>query len=54
MVHILALAHVQVALVHGIVMGGGGAMVAPLKFSVVTEKTVCILNYKNIDISTIF
>jgi enoyl-CoA hydratase/carnithine racemase len=31
----------QVALVHGIVMGGGGAMVAPSKFSVVTENAVC-------------
>lgn len=31
----------QVALVNGLVMGGGAAMVAPLKFAVVTEKTVC-------------
>ena len=30
------------ALVNGLVMGGGAAMVAPLKFAVVTEKTVCI------------
>ncbi|TVU35082.1 hypothetical protein EJB05_16951, partial [Eragrostis curvula] len=29
-----------VALVNGLVMGGGAAMVAPLKFAVVTEKTV--------------
>ena len=29
------------ALVNGLVMGGGAAMVAPLKFAVVTEK-VCI------------
>ncbi|RWR97205.1 3-hydroxyisobutyryl-CoA hydrolase-like protein 5 [Cinnamomum micranthum f. kanehirae] len=28
-----------VALVHGIVMGGGGSLTVPLKFSVVTEKT---------------
>jgi 3-hydroxyisobutyryl-CoA hydrolase len=31
-----------VALVNGLVMGGGAAMVAPLKFAVVTEKTVCV------------
>ncbi|EMS60595.1 3-hydroxyisobutyryl-CoA hydrolase-like protein 5 [Triticum urartu] len=30
----------KVALVNGLVMGGGAAMVAPLKFAVVTEKTV--------------
>lgn len=30
----------MVALVNGIVMGGGGTMVVPLKFSVVTEKTI--------------
>lgn len=37
---------VQVALVHGIVMGGGGAMVVPSKFSVVTENAVCFFtNY---------
>ncbi|KAL5989982.1 hypothetical protein ACLOJK_010877 [Asimina triloba] len=30
----------NVAMVHGIVMGGGAALSAPLKFSVVTEKTV--------------
>ncbi|KAL6845562.1 hypothetical protein ACP4OV_025057 [Aristida adscensionis] len=29
-----------IALVNGLVMGGGAAMVAPLKFAVVTEKTV--------------
>jgi 3-hydroxyisobutyryl-CoA hydrolase len=29
-----------VALVNGLVMGGGAAMVAPLKFAVVTEKTI--------------
>jgi hypothetical protein len=34
----------QVALVNGLVMGGGAAMVAPLKFAVVTEKTVCANN----------
>jgi len=32
----------QVALVHGISMGGGAALMIPLKFSVVTEKTVSI------------
>lgn len=31
---------IQVAIANGIVMGGGGAMVVPLKFSAVTEKTV--------------
>ena len=35
-------AFIQVALVNGLVMGGGAAMVAPLKFAVVTEKTVRI------------
>ncbi|KAK9285152.1 hypothetical protein L1049_024337 [Liquidambar formosana] len=30
----------QVALVHGISMGGGASLMVPLKFSVVTEKTV--------------
>ncbi|KAL4199019.1 hypothetical protein AMTRI_Chr03g142830 [Amborella trichopoda] len=30
----------QVALVHGLVMGGGASLVVPSKFSVVTEKTV--------------
>jgi hypothetical protein len=30
----------QVALVNGLAMGGGAALVAPLKFAVVTEKTV--------------
>lgn len=30
----------QVALVHGISMGGGAALMVPIKFSVVTEKTV--------------
>lgn len=32
----------QVALVHGISMGGGASLMVPMKFSVVTEKTVCI------------
>lgn len=32
----------QVALVNGISMGGGAALMIPLKFSVVTEKTVGI------------
>lgn len=39
---IYACAFIQVALVNGLVMGGGAAMVAPLKFAVVTEKTVRI------------
>ncbi|EPS72211.1 hypothetical protein M569_02543, partial [Genlisea aurea] len=30
----------QVALVHGICMGGGASLMVPMKFSVVTEKTV--------------
>ncbi|KAJ0763247.1 putative 3-hydroxyisobutyryl-CoA hydrolase [Helianthus annuus] len=30
----------QVALVHGIAMGGGATLMVPMKFSVVTEKTV--------------
>lgn len=30
----------QVALVHGFSMGGGASLMVPLKFSVVTEKTV--------------
>ncbi|KAL0443740.1 UNVERIFIED_CONTAM: 3-hydroxyisobutyryl-CoA hydrolase-like protein 5 [Sesamum latifolium] len=30
----------EVALVHGISMGGGASLMAPMKFSVVTEKTV--------------
>ncbi|XP_020230536.1 3-hydroxyisobutyryl-CoA hydrolase-like protein 5 [Cajanus cajan] len=38
--HINTYKKAQVALVHGISMGGGAAFLAPLKFSVVTEKTV--------------
>lgn len=38
--HINTYKKTQVALVHGISMGGGAALMAPLKFSVVTEKTV--------------
>ncbi|RWR97390.1 3-hydroxyisobutyryl-CoA hydrolase-like protein 5 [Cinnamomum micranthum f. kanehirae] len=38
--HIHTYKKTQVALVHGIVMGGGGSLTVPLKFSVVTEKTV--------------
>ncbi|XP_071691012.1 3-hydroxyisobutyryl-CoA hydrolase-like protein 5 [Rutidosis leptorrhynchoides] len=30
----------QVALVHGIAMGGGASLMVPMKFSVVTEKTI--------------
>lgn len=33
----------QVSLVHGIAMGGGASFMVPMKFSVVTEKTVGIL-----------
>nr|XP_009762133.1 PREDICTED: 3-hydroxyisobutyryl-CoA hydrolase-like protein 5 isoform X1 [Nicotiana sylvestris]XP_016506692.1 PREDICTED: 3-hydroxyisobutyryl-CoA hydrolase-like protein 5 isoform X1 [Nicotiana tabacum] len=32
----------QVALVHGMCMGGGGSLMVPMKFSVVTEKSVSI------------
>lgn len=39
----------QVALVNGISMGGGAALMIPLKFSVVTEKTVSFfVSYKQI------
>ncbi|KAF7037778.1 hypothetical protein CFC21_048076, partial [Triticum aestivum] len=38
--HIHTYKKTTVALVNGLVMGGGAAMVAPLKFAVVTEKTV--------------
>nr|AFK44259.1 unknown [Lotus japonicus] len=38
--HIKTYKKTQVALVHGISMGGGAALMAPMKFSVVTEKTV--------------
>ncbi|KAI0522965.1 hypothetical protein KFK09_005354 [Dendrobium nobile] len=38
--HIHTYRKTMVALVHGIVMGGGAAMTVPLKFSVVTENTV--------------
>ncbi|XP_010241288.1 PREDICTED: 3-hydroxyisobutyryl-CoA hydrolase-like protein 5 [Nelumbo nucifera] len=38
--HIHTYKKTQVALVHGISMGGGAALMVPLKFSVVTEKTV--------------
>ncbi|PKU66743.1 3-hydroxyisobutyryl-CoA hydrolase-like protein 5 [Dendrobium catenatum] len=38
--HIHTYQKTMVALVHGIVMGGGAAMTVPLKFSVVTENTV--------------
>lgn len=34
----------QVALVHGISMGGGASLMIPMKFSVVTEKTVRTIN----------
>lgn len=42
MLLILGLTSFQVALVNGIAMGGGAAMAVPLKFTVVTEKTVRI------------
>lgn len=38
--HIHTYKKTQVALVHGLVMGGGASLTVPLKFSVVTEKTV--------------
>lgn len=38
----LMLNHHQVSLVHGISMGGGASLMVPMKFSVVTEKTVGI------------
>ncbi|KAG8662630.1 3-hydroxyisobutyryl-CoA hydrolase-like protein 5 [Manihot esculenta] len=38
--HIHTYMKTQVALVHGISMGGGAAFMVPMKFSVVTEKTV--------------
>ncbi|XP_050249392.1 3-hydroxyisobutyryl-CoA hydrolase-like protein 5 [Quercus robur] len=38
--HIHTYKKTQVALVHGISMGGGASLMAPMKFSVVTEKTV--------------
>jgi 3-hydroxyisobutyryl-CoA hydrolase len=38
--HIHTYKKTTVALVNGLVMGGGAAMVAPLKFAVVTEKTI--------------
>ncbi|KAJ9172838.1 hypothetical protein P3X46_016036 [Hevea brasiliensis] len=38
--HIHTYMKTQVALVHGISMGGGASFVVPMKFSVVTEKTV--------------
>jgi len=38
--HIHTYKKTMVALVNGLVMGGGAAMVAPLKFAVVTEKTI--------------
>lgn len=38
--HIHTYKKTQVALVHGISMGGGASLMVPLKFSVVTEKTV--------------
>ncbi|KAK9190953.1 hypothetical protein WN943_019563 [Citrus x changshan-huyou] len=38
--HIHTYNKTQVALAHGITMGGGASLMVPLKFSVVTEKTV--------------
>ncbi|KAF7833496.1 3-hydroxyisobutyryl-CoA hydrolase-like protein 5 [Senna tora] len=38
--HIHSYKKTQVALVHGISMGGGASFMAPMKFSVVTEKTI--------------
>lgn len=42
----------MVALVHGLVMGGGGAFVVPFKFSVVTEKTVFAMPEAGIGLHT--
>lgn len=42
----------MVALVHGLVMGGGASMVVPLKFSVVTEKTVFAMPEASIALHT--
>ncbi|XP_073115290.1 3-hydroxyisobutyryl-CoA hydrolase-like protein 5 [Elaeis guineensis] len=50
--HIHTYKKTMVALVHGIVMGGGGAMVVPLKFSVVTEKTVFAVPEASIGLHT--
>nr|DAD37498.1 TPA_asm: hypothetical protein HUJ06_008139 [Nelumbo nucifera] len=44
--HIHTYKKTQVALVHGISMGGGAALMVPLKFSVVTEKTVGIWDFQ--------
>ncbi|XP_058111260.1 3-hydroxyisobutyryl-CoA hydrolase-like protein 5 [Magnolia sinica] len=38
--HIHTYRKTEVALVHGLVMGGGASLTAPLKFSAVTEKTL--------------
>ncbi|KAL6553853.1 hypothetical protein OROMI_019526 [Orobanche minor] len=38
--HIHTYKKTQVALVHGISMGGGASLMVPMKFSVVTEKTI--------------
>ncbi|KAL6144205.1 hypothetical protein ACLB2K_054900 [Fragaria x ananassa] len=38
--HIHSYKKTQVALVHGLSMGGGASLMVPMKFSVVTEKTV--------------
>ncbi|KAG1367951.1 3-hydroxyisobutyryl-CoA hydrolase-like protein 5 [Cocos nucifera] len=50
--HIHTYKKTMVALVHGIVMGGGGAMVVPLKFSVVTEKAVFAVPEASIGLHT--
>ncbi|XP_020099305.1 3-hydroxyisobutyryl-CoA hydrolase-like protein 5 [Ananas comosus] len=50
--HIHTYKKTAVALAHGIVMGGGGAMVVPLKFSVVTEKTVFALPEAGVGLHT--
>ncbi|KAK8948430.1 3-hydroxyisobutyryl-CoA hydrolase-like protein 5 [Platanthera zijinensis] len=50
--HIHTYTKSMVAIVHGIVMGGGAAMTVPLKFSVVTEKTVFSMPEASIGLHT--
>ncbi|KAL5791697.1 hypothetical protein ACOSP7_000291 [Xanthoceras sorbifolium] len=50
--HIHTYKKTQVALVHGIVMGGGASLMVPMKFSVVTEKTVFSTPEANIGFHT--
>ncbi|XP_072994432.1 3-hydroxyisobutyryl-CoA hydrolase-like protein 5 [Typha latifolia] len=50
--HIHTYKKTTVALAHGLVMGGGGAMVVPLKFSVVTEKTAFAMPEASVGLHT--